>query len=46
MVNWIWLVVAFLTGHAIGWIRNLWQLRIAFPDLYAELKRRCNHDNP
>lgn len=35
------LVIAFFVGYAIGWIRNLWQLQKAFPDLYAELKRRC-----
>ncbi len=46
MVNWIWLVVAFFAGYTIGWIRNLWQIRCAFPDVYDEMKRRCNNDNP
>lgn len=41
MVNWIWIVVALFAGYTIGWMRNLWQLKVAFPDLYDELKRRC-----
>jgi hypothetical protein len=46
MVNWCWLVVALIAGYTIGWMRNLWQLKVAFPDLYDELKRRCANDNP
>lgn len=28
-------------GYIVGWLRNLWQIRKCFPDLYDELKRRC-----
>ena len=41
MVNWIWIVVALFAGYIIGWMRNLWQIKVAFPDLYYEMKRRC-----
>lgn len=31
-----------LIGYIVGWMRNLWQIRQCFPDLYEEMKRRCN----
>lgn len=33
-----------LIGYGVGWLRNLWQIRKCFPDLYDELKRRCDED--
>lgn len=34
-------VVFFLIGHIVGWLRNMGQIRKCFPDLYEEMKRRC-----
>lgn len=31
----------FGIGYIVGWMRNLWQIKVAFPDLYDEMKRRC-----
>lgn len=31
-------------GYIVGWLRNLWQIRQCFPDLYDEMKRRCNDE--
>ena len=32
----------FFVGYIVGWMRNLWQIRKLFPDLYEEMKRRCD----
>ena len=32
----------FFIGYIVGWLRDLWQIRQCFPDLYEEMKRRCD----
>lgn len=34
-------IIFCFIGYIIGFMRNLWMLKKAFPDLYDELKRRC-----
>ena len=33
-----------LIGYGVGWLRNLWQIRKCFPDLYEEMKWRRDED--
>lgn len=35
-------VTFFFIGYIVGWMRNMWQIHQYFPDLYDEMKRRCN----
>jgi len=39
-----WALIAGVIGYVIGWMKNLNDIRLAFPDLYEELKRRCGHE--
>ena len=32
-------------GYIVGWTRNMWQIYKCFPDLFEEMKRRCDNEN-
>lgn len=40
----IFVSIAGLAGYTIGWLKNLNDIRMAFPDLYEEIKRRCEDE--
>jgi len=40
----IYVSIAGLIGYVIGWLKNLNDIRLAFPDLYEEIKRRCKDE--
>lgn len=37
-------LIASLIGYVIGWLKNLNDIRLAFPDLYEGIKRRCEDE--
>ena len=39
-----WILIAGVGGYVIGWLKNLNDIRMAFPDLYEEIKRRCEDE--
>lgn len=34
----------YFIGYIVGWTRNMWQIYKCFPDLFEEMKRRCEDD--
>lgn len=35
-------IISYIVGYIVAGLRTLGQIRRCFPDLYDELKRRCN----